>query len=224
MEYYNAKGYKVYIVIPTKTISWKGAVHKTDEVDTNANVIATKGEIEKMLNYFKIRNFKHYLIFRIFTETGMRLGELVNAKYNEFNHKFRHFNLKEGKTDEKLYNVSKDLARIIRRYITTRKKMDINKEYLFLSNRLKKYSNRSFNLILSRARKKLGIKKNITTKTFRKTLNTLRKKELGCAKEDRERLMGHKTNDVNINNYTIYDYKDNMELFDRYNPYINCNF
>jgi len=224
MEYYNAKGYKVYVVIPSKTVDWKGAIHKKGNVESNANVIATKKEIETILNYFKVRNFKHYLIIRILVETGMRKGELIKTKYYEFDAQYRHFKIKEGKTDEKLYNVSKKLSAIIHSYVKTRRKINTNEDYLFLTKSLKKYSDRSINLFLSSALKKLGIIKNITTKTFRKTLNTLRKKEMGCAKEDRKRLVGHKTSDVNIRSYTIYDYKDNIELYDRYNPYINCNF
>ncbi len=73
------------------------------------------------------------------------------------------------------------------------------------------------------ALEKLGIDKNITCKTFRSTLNTLRKKEMGCSNEIAKRLIGHKTNDVNINSYTKYDFLDLIELFDKYNPYQTLN-
>jgi len=69
----------------------------------------------------------------------------------------------------------------------------------------------------------IGIKKNITCKTFRSTLNTLRKKEKGCSNENAKRLLGHKTNDVNINSYTKYDYIDLMNLYDEYYPYQTLN-
>ncbi len=60
---------------------------------------------------------------------------------------------------------------------------------------------------------------NITCKTFRSILNTPRKKEMQCSNEKAKRLLGHKSNDVNINSYTKYDYIDLMNLYDENFPY-----
>ncbi len=56
-----------------------------------------------------------------------------------------------------------------------------------------------------------------------KYLDTVRKKEMGCSNEVAKRLIGHKTNDVNINSYTKYDFLDLIDLFDKYNPYQTLN-
>ncbi len=225
-----------HVAIPRKTVSWNGYIPK-ENVKTNKDVIAEKEEIKKILNHFEVNNFKHYLIFKILVETGMRKGELINAKYTDVNLKYRHIYIKEGKTGEKIYNFSKDTGNKLKLYLSERKNLEIDNKYLFLTKTLRKYDNRSFNLILKGnttkingkykkypgALEKLEINKNITCKTFRSTLNTLRKKEMGCSNEVAKRLLGHKTNDVNIKSYTKYDFLDLIDLFDKYNPYQTLN-
>ncbi|KKN62992.1 hypothetical protein LCGC14_0506320 [marine sediment metagenome] len=207
------------VAIPRKTISWNGYIPKETKINTNKDVIADKEEIQKILNYFDENNFKHYLIFRTFVDTGMRKGELTNTLYTHVNLKYRHFHIKIGKTGEKIYNFSEDLKEKLEIYLKERKRVNANNYYLFITKSLKKYNNRTFNLILGRVRKRLSIDKNITCKTFRSTLNTLRKKEMRCSNENAKRLLGHKTNDVNITSYTKYDYIDLMNLYDNYYPY-----
>lgn len=211
------------IKIPSKTINWNGYIPKKTRINTNKDVIADKEEIQKILNYFIENNFKHYLIFRTFVDTGMRKGELTNALYTYVNLKYRHFHIKIGKTGEKIYNFSEDLKKKLEIYLDERKKVNVNNNYLFLTKALKKYNNRTFNLILGIAKRKLNINKNITCKTFRSTLNTLRKKEMGCSNENAKRLLGHKSTDVNINSYTKYDYIDLMNLYDDFYPYQTLN-
>jgi len=212
------------IVIPKRTIDWKGAIPKRKKNKSNAKILAKREEIEEILNHFKSRNFKHYIIFRMFAETGMRKGELIDAKIDDINFDYRHINIKIGKTGEKLYNFSQDFVIYLKQYVNSRKKIQTKENYLFITNRYNKYSKRAFNVFLKNALKKIGISKNITTKTFRKTLNTLRKKTLECNEENAKRLIGHALQDVNAKSYTIYDWKDLKELYDNYNPYINCNF
>jgi len=81
MEYY--RKYNFIVVIPKHSINWNGIPHK--EPETNKNIIMTKEEIEKILDYLKLSHFQYYLIFRIFAETGMRKGELIKIDYNKVN-------------------------------------------------------------------------------------------------------------------------------------------
>ncbi|KKL07152.1 hypothetical protein LCGC14_2588880, partial [marine sediment metagenome] len=83
--------------IPSGTVSWLGANgNKRKEKE-----IIAKLELEQILNYIKPRNLKYYLIFSLFAETGMRKGELINAKYTELNPEERFLNSLKGKKDEK---------------------------------------------------------------------------------------------------------------------------
>ena len=205
------------IKIPQKTISWRGSNGNRKEVKE----IASKEELEQLLQHFKLFNFKHYLIFRLLIETGMRKGELINAKYSDLNIEKRYIRT-TGKTEDVAYYYSKELAHFLKQYLNEREKISLNNDTLFLTNRLEKYSNRPFNLLLKNACKILGIEKNITCHTFRRTINTFRKK-IGCSNEDRKILLNHKVNDVNIASYLIYDHKEYLSLYDKFNPYENLN-
>ncbi len=211
------------IKIPSKTINWKGYCPKKEKVKTNKDIIADKEELQKILNYLEEHNYKHYLIFRFLVDTGMRKGELREARYTDINLKYRNIYIQKGKTGEKLYNFSKGLAEKLKIYLNERTRLNVKENYLFLTKTLKKYSSRGFNLILKRLLEKIGINKNITCKTFRSTLNTLRKKELECSNDNAKQLIGHKTNDVNIKSYTKYDFIDLMNLYDKYDPYQTLN-
>jgi site-specific recombinase XerD len=141
----------------------------------------------------------------------------------------RYFHTRKGKTGEKIYPFREDLARFLKIYINNRKEQDVDTNILFLTKSLEPYGLRAFNEILEYARNKIGIEKRITTKTFRKTLNDYRKK-MGCHKEDREMLLGHKPSSVNTRNYTPKpkdygpaDLRDHIQTYDRWYPYQDLN-
>lgn len=215
---------------PRTLVNFENAIPKKTETKTNKNVFATKDEIEKILNYLEVHNFKYYLIFRTFIETGMRKGELINAKYYELNPEERYLNTLKGKKGETYYFYSETLAILLNLYLKERKSMNVQNEYLFLSKNRTKYSPRPFNLMLKGNNKNkyigileaVGITKNITCHTFRRTINDLRK-DMGCSNEDRKILLGHAVSDVNVKSYTNSDYKKLRKLYDTWNPYTDLN-
>ena len=211
------------ITIPKKTISWNGTKLKNGKVISNKDVFATKEEIEKILNFLKESNFKHYLIIKVLVETGARKGEIINAKLDDLNIEERYINTKTGKTGAKYYYFSESLGRELELYLNARNNIKTENEYLFLTKFFDKYSTRNFNAILKKVRERVGIKTNITCHTFRRTVNDLRKTEMKCPNEDRRILLGHKTSDVNVANYTKSDIITIRKLFDTYNPYKDLN-
>ena len=44
---------------------------------------------------------------------------------------------------------------------------------------------------------------------------------MGCPLEDRKKLIGHKSGDVNVENYTKSDLETLRKLFDLWNPFNN---
>lgn len=213
MEYY--RKYNFIVIIPKHSINWNGIVHK--EPRTNKNIVMTKEEVQDILNYLKLRHFKYYLIFRIFTETGMRKGELININHNGVNLEERFIKTK-GKTGEKVYYISKGLMKYLKVYLRERKLKNVSTKALFLSTHSKRYGERQFNKYLRDVLNELKIKKNITCHTFRRTLNTLRKL-MECPIEDRKILLNHKVKDINIESYVKLNYKQYIELFDKWYPY-----
>jgi integrase len=232
MYRYRKKFNFIFIKPPKDYMSFKNATPKKTEVKSNRKVFATTEEIKKILDYLSTHNFKHYLIFRMFIETGMRKGELIHLKWHNVNPDERYVNPR-GKTDEKYYFYSEAFAKLLNIYLDERKSINVDIDNFFITKDFHKYSNRAFNLILKgKFRKKkngervkdkgildnVGIAKNITCHTFRRTLNDLRK-EMGCSNEDRRLLLGHAVNDVNVESYTNSDYKKLRELHDQWNPY-----
>ncbi|MGV9142073.1 MAG: tyrosine-type recombinase/integrase [Promethearchaeota archaeon] len=223
MEYY--RKYDFVVVIPQFSIKW-GNRHPKPSIDRNA--VMKEEEVEKVLNYFKIRNWKFYLIFRCFAEWGARKGGVLSADYRDLNIKKRLIILREkegvSENGECCYYFSEELADLLKIYLEDRKRIKTESKILFLSNRKKPYTDRYFNMKLKEACKKLGIDKNVTCHTFRKTINTLRKTKLDCPGEDRKILLCHSVQDVNLENYTKLDYENYIDLYDRYNPYKRSKF
>lgn len=229
--YIYGKKYNFIVANPPRTlVSFENALPKKTEIKSNKKVFATKEEIVKILNHLEVNNFKNYLIFRLFIETGIRKGELIYARYYEINPDERYINPMKGKKGEKYYFYSKNLAILLNLYLKERKFMDVQNDYLFVSKYLTKYSPRAFNQMLKGNKKNnqigileaIGITKNITCHTFRRTINDLRK-DMGCSNEDRKRLLGHAVSDVNVKSYTNSDYKKLRELYDTWNPYKDLN-
>jgi len=179
----------------------------------------SKEKIEQVMAYFKARNFKHYLIFRIIA-LGLRKGTAINLKWYEVDLKRRLIHPHEDKKRDWIFYFDEELAKYLEIYLKERKKMDTNLDYLFLTNYrgYHKYSAKVFNNVLKNACEQLGFENYITCQTFRATINNLREK-MGCQTKDLKRLLGHKITDVTIKNYTEYDYEDHKKLSERWNPY-----
>ena len=129
MEYY--RKYNFMVIIPKHSINW-GNGHK--KANSNKNVIATKEEIKQILDYLKTRNYKHYLMVRILVETGCRKGYLLNLKYTDVNIEKRYIE-SNGKTGEKVYYLSKNLALHLEMFIKQRESLNLKCKNLFITNR-----------------------------------------------------------------------------------------
>lgn len=213
MEYY--RKYNFIVVIPVHSINWNGIIHKNP--NTNKDIVMDIEEIDIILNYLKLRNFKYYLIFRTFSESGIRKGELINIDYDGVNLEKRYIET-NGKTGKKIYYLSKELTDLLGIYIRERKLKNVKTKALFLSTHSKRYSNRVFNEYLRKVLNSMNIKKEITCHTFRRSLNTFRKL-MGCPSEDRKILLNHKVKDVNLESYVKLNYIQFIELYDKWYPY-----
>ena len=147
----------------------------------------------------------------------MRKGELINIDYNTVDLKKR-FNKTKGKRGTKIYYISSDLRDYLEAFIQERKLIKTKDKALFISSHLQRYEKRAFNQYLLKVLRNLGIDKNVTCHTFRRTLNTLRKL-MGCPAEDRKILINHKISDVNVNHYIKLNYEQYIQLYDRWNPF-----
>ena len=179
----------------------------------------TKEEVKKILDYMYNNNYNYYLLFRLLAETGMRIGELINLDYSNVNIKKRYVEV-EGKTGRKIYYFSESLAMHLTIYLKERMSKETDSKALFLSIQKKHYALRTINHYIRNCVIRLKIEKWISCHTFRRTINTLRKR-MGCPKEDRKILLCHKVSDVNFNCYVKLNYHDYIKLYDKWNPYKN---
>ena len=212
MEYYD----DVVIVIPRYCTRWK-PIHK--KPDSNKDVVMTKEEVKKILDYTYYNNYNYYIFFRLLAETGMRIGEFLNLDCEDVNVKKRYIEA-EGKTGRKVYYFSEGLARHLEIYLKERISKETDSNALFLSIQKKQYALRTINHYIRNCVIRLDIEKRISCHTFRRTLNTFRKR-MGCPREDRKILLCHKVSDVNFSCYVKLNYYDYIQLYDKWNPYKN---
>jgi len=210
MEYY----YGFLVVIPKHCISWK-PIHK--KANSNKNVVMTKDEVKKILDFNFRYNYKYYVLLRLLAETGMRIGELLKIDMDDVNIEKRYVET-VGKTGRKIYYFTKGLAKHLDLYLRERQLKNADCRALFIAIQKRRYARRSINGHIKRCLKELDLKKRISSHTFRRTLNTLRKR-MGCPKEDRKILLCHKVGDVNYQCYVRLNYNDYIALYDKWNPY-----
>ncbi len=215
VEDYYEEDYDVSFKFPRKK-DW-GKIHK--EPDSNTDVFLTIEEIKLILDYLKRINFKYYLIFRFFAESGPRKGGVINVDYDKVFLEKRYIDTKE-KNGRNAYYISAGLRDYLRIYLQERELIKTETKALFLSPQLKRFSNRSFNVFLKGFLKRIGITKKVTCQVFRRSLNLLRF-EMGCDDRIMRILLNHKVKGVNFNNYVKkgLDYSKFLNYFDTCNPF-----
>ena len=218
IDYYE-DDYNFIIKFPNKRVQWK-PFHK--EPNSNTDVFLTIDEIKDILNWLKINSYTYYIIVRIFVDSGLRKGELINIDYDKVFLKNRYVDTK-GKKGRKAYFFSTGLRDLLENFIKERKLIKASTKSLFLSAHLKRFSNRSFNAYFKNIMPKIGITKNVTCQVFRRSLNALRF-EMGCTDDTTLKiLLNHAVTGVNFNNYVrkSLDYEKFLNYYDTWYPFKN---
>lgn len=215
VEDYYEEDYDVMFKFPRKT-DW-GKIHK--EPNSNTDVFLKIEEIKSILDYLKKTNFKYYLVFRLFAESGPRKGGIINLDYDKIFLDKRYIDTNE-KNGRNVYYISNGLKDYLKIYLEERKLIETETKALFLSSYLRRFSYRAFNHYLKEILKKIEITKPVTCQVFRRSLNLLRF-EMGCPEEIRKILINHSVSGVNFNNYVKkgLDYQKFLKYFDTWNPY-----
>lgn len=218
------------------SFKWKDEqFHK--EAITNKKVSLEPKEVQSILTYLKVKNYPVYLAIRTLIESGMRNGELnsivlepkINGKSTTIEEDLKKRILRViGKKGKKVYYISQELSELLLKFAKGRREIKTESKSLFISDRKRAYTYISYHI--KKACKIVGIEKEVSPHTFRRTLNTLRKR-MGCSNEEAKILLNHKLNkndqvilntgDVNIDSYTLYKREEFLELFDKFNPYKN---
>ena len=127
-------------------------------------VILSKNEIERMIKVTK--NVNHRLMIQIGYSAGLRVSEIISLKWRDidFERDIIHIKHAKGKKDRVVM-----LAKKVKYELEL---LEQTLPYVFVSNRSKKYTEKSVQEIVKTAANKAKIKKNVTPHTLRHSFAT----------------------------------------------------
>lgn len=144
---------------------------KYSKIPERIQIFLTREEVNRLLN--SIHNWKHRLMIEFLYGSGLRVFELINMKIKDLNLEKDFGFVRNGKGGKDRIIV---LPRIVREKI--KNLIEIEKlsedDYIFITNREKKYSVRSIQQLIRKSAKISGLKnwKEIHPHTFRHSFAT----------------------------------------------------
>jgi site-specific recombinase XerD len=152
-------------------------------------LVLSKDEVKRLFD--AIGNSKHSLMIELMYSAGLRVSELLNLKVCDLEIDKGYGFVRAGKGGkDRLFILSEKLKGRINELVDNEK---INSEScLFISNRNKKYSTRSIQQIIKKARKRAKIEKKIHPHTLRHSFAT-HLIENGYSVSEVQSLLGHKS-------------------------------
>lgn len=149
-------------------------------------VFLTKDEVRRLLEVSK-NHLRDFTIITFLIYTGVRVGELVNLKIDDVNLEGRYVKIRGKGDKERLVPLSNELTAILSTYIEKKRG---ETEFLFESNRRKKFSPLTIQLMVRKYAKLANIPKKITPHKLRHTFATLAL-ESGISPITIGELLGH---------------------------------
>lgn len=151
--------------------------------------VLTKEEVKKLLN--AISNWKHRLMIEFLYSSGLRVSELLSIKIKDLDLEKNYGFVRNGKGGKDRLIV---LARVVREKIKGVIEIEnlSEKDYLFKSNRGRKYSMKSVQKIVQNASRIAGIDKKIHPHTLRHSFAT-HLIENGYDVSNVQSMLGHKS-------------------------------
>lgn len=177
--------------------------------------VLSKGEVVNLIK--AISNKKHALMLKLIYSSGLRVSELLNLKVKDLELTLGKGKVRAGKGNkDRYFIIAKGISLELEEYYLINKIHYNN--YLFTSNRKTKYSSRTIQEIISKAKKKANIYKKVTPHTLRHSFAT-HLIEDGYDLMQVQRLLGHRS----INTTSIYVRTSN-KFIDVKSPYDDLDF
>lgn len=156
--------------------------------------VLSKDEVKKLID--SIKNFKHQLMVCFMYSSGLRVSELINMKVKDLNLDKNFGFVRNGKGGkDRLITLSNNLIPAIKKVIKDEKLSEA--DYLFKSNRGRKYSIRTLQKIIDKSAKSCGIKRKIHPHTLRHSFAT-HLIENGYDVTNVQALLGHKSPETTL--------------------------
>lgn len=165
---------------------------KYSKVPEKLPVVLTKEEVKKLFSV--IKNQKHKLMVQLMYSSGLRVSELINLRINDIELDKNYGWVRGGKGNkDRLFIVANSLKSELKNFIGSKK----TEEWVFTSQRKRKYSTRSLQQIINKARKNAMIEKRVSCHTLRHTFAT-HLIEDGCSVSEVQTLLGHKSPETTL--------------------------
>ena len=142
---------------------------KYSKVPEKLPTVLTKEEVKMLLE--SIDNPKHRLMISLMYSAGLRVSELINLRIKDFEFDKGYGFVRRGKGNkDRFFILSQKIKDSV---ISLLEKEKLNHEgLLFIGNRNRAYNPRSLQIIVKKACKKAGIKKNVHCHTLRHSFAT----------------------------------------------------
>jgi len=163
-------------------------------------VILSRDEVKRMI--YGTKNIKHRLVLMFLYYAGMRLNEVRNIKWEDidFDRELIHIKVAKGEKERVVF-LHPELRKTLEFYGVR------DYGYVFISQRGRKYSPKSIQLIVKHAAEREKIKKKVTPHTLRHSFAT-HLLEGGADIRYIQQLLGHK----NLKTTQIYTHVANREI------------
>jgi integrase/recombinase XerD len=151
--------------------------------------VLSKEEVRKLLN--AISNWKHRLMIEFLYGSGLRVSELINMRIKDLNLDKNHGYVRNGKGGK---DILITLSKIVKEKIINLIEIEslVNEDYVFQSNRKKKYNVKSLQKIVLNASKKVKLNKRVHPHTLRHNFST-HLIENGYDINNVQAMLGHKS-------------------------------
>ena len=177
--------------------------------DENLPLAKGSSKLPAVLNKEEIKslfdvtyNLKHRLVLMLLYYSGIRLSELINLRWEDFDFQrgVIHLKVTKGEKERIVF-----LHEILKTFIQD---FHLQKEgYVFYSNLGKKYNQRSIQMIVRQAAGKAGITKKVTPHTLRHSF-AMHLLEGGADIRSIQAMLGHK----NLQTTQIYTHVANKNI------------
>lgn len=163
-------------------------------------VVLSREEVKRVI--YNTKNIKHRLVLMFLYYAGMRLNEVRNIKWKDidFERELIHIKIAKGEKERVVF-LHPELKKTLEFYGVK------NHGYVLQSQRGKKYSPKSIQLIVKHAAKREKIKKNVTPHTMRHSFAT-HLLEGGADIRYIQQLLGHK----HLKTTQIYTHVANKDI------------
>jgi len=163
--------------------------------------VLNKTEISEIIN--SLENLKHKLILKLLYSSGLRVSELINLKPKDIDIERKIIYIRQGKgAKDRISLFPESIKEEFLKYLLN----DNPQNYLFESNRNKKYSTKTIEKIVEKASKK-AISRKIRPHILRHSFAT-HLLEQGIDIRKIQKLLGHK----NLRTTQIYTHVANSDI------------